>query len=662
MSNRIAIPKVDIPPDEQALVRKRAAGRSGGVGALLAVVLAGIAARGAVLCVDPDQRTTRMGSGQRWGQTTLRADRGDILDRNGRRLATSVDAPSVIVDPMLVQPDQLAELAGQLANILDMPADEVREKLGRDGRYVRLKTRVHPAQAQAVRELHNPALWILRDPRRYYPEQDLAAQVLGFVDSTGVGKEGLESSLDELLDGGSILITHRRNRVGQDLDPEDVQQATDEGRTVHTTIDRAIQRAAERALADIVERHHPVAAYATVIDVRTGDILAMANVPTFNPNDLDGDAAARKNHAVVDAIEPGSVFKPFTVAAAIEEKLVTIDSTIDCEGGLWALGRARIHDDHPHKLLTIGELIKFSSNIGSSKLALRLGAERVVGYLGDFGFGERTDVALPGERRGRVRDPKSIKPIELATTSFGQGVTVTQLQLAMATAAIANGGELMRPRIVSLVEDSEGVPVWVQEPTVVRRVVSQETARQVTAAMLMVTEEGGTGTRAQVPGYRVAGKTGTAQKVKEGRYSEARIGSFMGFLPADNPQVVIVVTVDEPTVGSRYGGTVAGPAFAEIGAFTMRHLGIPADPSLLKHPPVVADAVADVEDEPLALAWGGRSWSVPDVRGRSVREVASAIQGAGLELRIEGSGYAVRQDPPPGAALPLGGVLAVAFQ
>jgi cell division protein FtsI (penicillin-binding protein 3) len=669
--SRLDLPLYEHPAEDRAAVRARAAGRAKGIGGLLALLLVVIGARGVQLTVDPHEQTVAAGGAQRWGQVTLRGRRGDIVDRHGRQLATSADAPTIAADPSILTEAEIPELAASLARILELPASEVEEKLRKPLKYVRLKTRVHPAVARDVQRIGHRGVWAHRDPRRFYPEEGLAAQVVGFVDGGGRGTSGLEASMEEHLRGGAILLQHRRDRRGYDVDPVQTDQAPSEGFTVHTTIDRAIQRVAERALAGAMERHAAAAAYATVVDVRTGDVLAIASAPFYNPNKLGDTSEGQKNHALQDLIEPGSVFKPFTMAAAMEEGKVSENSRINCEGGSYYIGRTRIRDDHPHGTVTATEVIKYSSNIGSAKLALDVGASRFIQYMRDFGFGERTGIPLPGERRGRVRSAQSIKAIELATTSYGQGVTTTQIQLAMATAALANGGLLMAPRLVTRVEDADGVPVWQEEPRVVRRVVSEETANTVARMMVSVTEPGGTGTRARVPGYLVGGKTGTAEKVKDGRYSQARIGSFVGFLPADNPVLAIVVSVDEPTQGSRYGGIVAAPVFAEIGKFAMRHLGVaPNQPIEEPKLPGVAAAPApppSLLEGPdglaaLRLAWAGDGWTVPDLRGRSMREVLGSFEGSGVGVRLEGSGLAVAQRPEPGTRAPLGSQVQVTFQ
>lgn len=651
------------PVEPRELVQARARGRIWLIGLTLGCMLGAVGLRGAQLCLAPSERTQLEGSSQRWGTVMLSAHRGEIRDRNGELLAQSVGSPVVACDPGLIEADEVSGLARQLATLLDRPFKEMEELLSRDARYVKLADRVHPDVENAVASLGHRGVWTWRETRRFYPEGELGSQVLGFVNSAGAGQAGLERSLDHQLRGASVLVQRRRDRKGLDVGrPGAVDQDPNRGMSVQTTIDRTIQLAAEKALEGAEERSAPKAAHVVVVDVRSGDVLAMANTPTYNPNRLSVEAAPRRNHTIEDAIEPGSVFKPFTVAAALDAGVIEADDNVDCEGGTYYVGRTRIRDDHPHGVISLGEVIKYSSNIGSAKLALRVGAEKFLAKLHDFGFASRTGVDLPGERRGFMRRPDSIRPIELATTAYGQGVTATPLQLAMAIATLANGGVRMKPRLVTRVEDAWGVPDRVVRPEVAERVVSEETARAVTKMMVTVTERGGTGTRARVEGYRVAGKTGTAEKVVDGRYTDARIGSFLGFVPADDPVLAIAVSVDEPSKGSRYGGTVAGPVFSEVAEAALRHLGIAPD---TEEAVLALSTLQEGEvptREPLALEWTGEGWRVPDLTGRPVRDVLRGLGGTGLSLEMSGSGMAISQNPAPGVALTPGSTVAVRFE
>jgi cell division protein FtsI (penicillin-binding protein 3) len=477
---------------------------------------------------------------------------------------------------------------------------------------------------------------------------------------------GIESALDARLRGSAVLLQRRRDRHGLDVERLDVvDRSRSRGLDVETTIDRHIQRFTEQALANVMERSEPKAATAIVVDVDTGDILALANVPTFNPNDVGNDPNLRRNRAIQDAIEPGSVFKIFTIAGAMEEGIVSADTPVDCEGGRYRVGSSTIGDDHPKGVISVAEIVKFSNNIGTAKQALRMGPTAFLGYLKRFGFAERTGVELPHERRGFLRDAGRAKSIELATTSYGQGATATPLQLAMATATIANEGVRMKPRLITRVVDEFGVPEAVIKPEVATRVLSPEVARSMSQVMVGVTEPGGTATRARVPGFHVAGKTGTAWKVQNGRYTDARIGSFVGFLPADRPEIAIVVVVDEPQKGSRFGGIVAAPAFSEIGAAAMKYLGVRPDPAQLE-----ADSDGESPDEepevsprePVRLVRDGTRWYVPDLKGRGLREALVALQGSGIRIAATGTGTAVAQTPPPGTPITGGDIVSITFR
>ncbi len=664
MSQRIEVPRVGASVEARDLVRARAIRRTRALGAALMFGLAVLAVRGAQLAIHPSERTLEEAAAQRWGKVVVNGRRGDVVDRRGRRLATSVVTPNVVADPLSLPEEDVPEIAARLSEILGIDRAVIERKLWREGKYVRLATKVHPAVARQIEELGVRGVWVEGVLGRYYPERELASQVLGYVDVNGHGVDGLERYWEDRLRGGQVVLQRRRDRLGLDVTrPAAVDAGAYEGLTVHTTLDNHVQRLAERALAGVMERHEPAAAWAVVVDVRTGDLLAMANAPTFNPNKLGDDPRPRRNHILEDEIEPGSVFKPFTVAAALQLGVIEADADVDCEGGSWAGAGMRIRDDHPHGVISLSEVIKYSSNIGSAKLALMMGPERFLGMLNEFGFGERSGVALPDERKGKLRAADRIKRIELATTAYGQGVTSTPLQLAMATATIANDGKRMEPRIVSRVEDGSGVVHLVTEPTVARRVVSAEVARQVTDMMVTVTEKGGTGTRARVPGYLVAGKTGTAEKVENGRYSSKRLGSFMGFLPADDPVLAIVVSVDEPSVGSKYGGIVAAPAFAEIAEGALRYLGIPPNPALLGEEVLAVAPPMDVDPvEPITLQWASTGWSVPDLSGRTLREVVAGLQSTGLSVEVRGSGRVVEQHPSPGQQAAPGERLAVVLR
>ena len=514
---------------------------------------------------------------------------------------------------------------------------------------------------------------------RYYPGRTLAAQVLGAVRWDGAGIEGVERHLDEHLRGATYKYVQRRDRRGRSLSSGLASfRGAPAGDSVVLTLDRFIQQAAEDALDAVMEASLPANATVVVIDVETGQVLALANRPTVNLNDPSRDTRLLQNYAVSFPYEPGSVLKPFIAALALEEGLTHPDELIDCEGGRWRIGRTTIKDDHPRDVIPLTEVIKFSSNIGAAKLAFELGAERVIGGLERFGFASRTGVELPNEVSGRLRRPDRIKPIELATTAFGQGMTSTALQLAGAAATLGNDGLRMKPYVVHELRDRRGNPLLRNRPEPVEQAVSPEVARATVAMMKTVLEPRGTGTRARIPGYTAAGKTGTAQKVVDGVYSPtARVATFVGLAPAAAPPLAIAVLVDTPPQGSRYRGIAAGPAFAHIGAQALPYLGVAPDPP---EEDESGDAEGDAEgdgavaagdapedapieppivDAPPALAWwagatrdpASRTLQLPDLTGLSLRDALTTLDSGGLKLAVNGSGQVVSQSPPPGAGV-----------
>ncbi len=650
----LEMPPIELPVEPPIEVRRRAVKRVGHVGGIMFLLLAIAGARGVQLALAPDPRTLESAGQTRWVETMLQAERGDILDRDGRRLATTASTPNVFVDPAEVPAGQHATAIDALSRILDRPVGEIAAAFSRTAaRYVLVARNVHPSQEVAVRQLDIPGIGIERENRRVYPEEAMAASVIGFVDRDGDGKSGLERRFDDALRGGSLVVQRRRDAQGFSVeDPLDLAtRRLSRGDDLHLTIDRTLQRATERSLEKAVTTSGAMAGYAVVLDVKTGEVLALANLPTFNPNLPPLDDGGQRNRAVQDAIEPGSIFKPFTVAAGLEAGVIHRDESMDCEMGGWFVGGSRIGDDHPHGVVSLTEVIKYSSNIASAKIGLKLGTKRFVTKLREFGFGAPTGIELPWEDAGRIRNPDKMRTIELATTSFGQGLTTTPIQLAAALATLANGGQTVTPHLVRRVQDPDGVPEHIHRPAPGRQVVSPEVARDVIHMMESVIEPGGTGTRAAVPGYRVAGKTGTAEKVTNGAYNEARISSFVGVIPAEDPVIAIVVSVDEPTIGSRYGGIVAAPVFAEVAAVAMRHLGVAPSvgvaPQVDPANPETPAASATVQ----GLTWAGTGWRLPDFRALPMREALASLQGSGLGVELAGSGHVAEQLPLPGSIL-----------
>lgn len=666
------------------MVRTRAVTRMRLVGGLLALSFVALSAQASTLMLLPDSRLEEKARIQFEESVQIEGRRGDILDRNGNLMATTVELKSLHADPKRLEAGDAELLASVLAPLLGLDEARTVQRLSNPNRRdVLLARDLTPERAkqarQAVREAREGksmrgTLWTRAQPTRFYPARDEGASLIGLVGHNGNGLAGLERTLDRLLRGEVYKYVLWRDRKGRRVTPDRVD--AEAGKTVALTIDRRIQHVVDTVLEETMVRTGAEKAYAVVMDVETGDVLALGNRPTQNPNDTRLlDLTLFKNHAAMDAIEPGSVFKPFVAAAALEEGLVHPETMVDCEGGAWRVGRKTIHDDHPHGLVTVSEVIKYSSNIGAAKLAFDLGPERTLGYLKDFGFARRTGLDFPGETRGVMRSAGRIKPIELATTSYGHGVTANAIQLASAVATLGNGGVRMEPRLVAEVRDEEGNVLREMPPEDDRRVVSEQVARQVVVMMESVTDEGGTGTRARVPGYRVAGKTGTAWKHVGGGYSStARIGSFVGLIPSDRPRLGIAVVVDTPTIGSSYGGVVAAPAFASIGEASMRILGIAPEPTLLEEDDPrrqTEPSEADAEAEALAAApeaspelqWGADgALRTPDLSGLSMRDALVTLQGAGLTVSTHGSGRVTSQSPSPGAPLAPGSAVEVTLQ
>jgi len=501
----------------------------------------------------------------------------------------------------------------------------------------------------------------IKEHKRYYPNGELAAQLIGFTGLDPHGLEGLELKYDaDILGEGGFLVIERDNR-GHGIGAGDpLVNRGRYGASLHLTIDKNIQYIAEKELEAAVRQQRARAGTVVVLEPHTGKILAMASQPDFNPNSFARFGPANyRNRAIADSYEPGSTLKVFLAAAALNEQLFKPGDRIDCEKGVYRVGGKTIHDHHPYGRLTLPEVIKFSSNIGAAKIGKKLERERFYRYLTDFGFGDITGIELPGESRGLLRSPDEWFEVDLAAISFGQGLTVTPLQLATATAAIANGGYLMRPYLVEQIDDGNGQVLRKVSPKVQRQVVSSEVAERVAKMMIGTTDDDGTGTLAAVAGYQVAGKTGTAQKVDPvtGGYSvDKRLSSFVGFVPAEDPKLVILVMVDEPQEKT-YGGLVAAPVFARIAAQALTQLQVPPTlqvqrdrerplPEIAEIPPLQPVVYNEVEES------GQRR--MPGLIGMSFRQVLQTMEKTRLNIRLKGSGRVVAQSPPPGKNIPYG--------
>ncbi len=498
----------------------------------------------------------------------LQAHRGTITDRNGALLARSSPVESVWASPPDVEIDQVK--TAKLAKILGIKPKDISKKLVNMQReFVYIKRRVSPELAAEVMSLEIPGVFLQREYKRFYPEGDVTAHLVGFTGIDDNGQEGFELAQNTALSGkaGSRrVIQDRRGHIVEDLEAVKVPQ---DGKDLVLSIDRRIQYLAYRELSKAVALHKAKAAAAIVLDAKTGEVLAMVNLPTYNPNNPVNIKGKTRNRAITDTFEPGSTMKPVAVSAAMQFGDYKPDTKIQTAPGSMSIGSATIHDSHMHGILTVAQVIQKSSNVGAAKMGLSLKREELWSAFNQMGFGAPTHIGFPGEAAGILRNYKTWRPIEQATMSFGHGISLTLLQLARAYTVFANEGEL---KPVSLFKQSE--------PPVGHQVFSAQVANDMKAMLELVVLPGGTALKAQVAGYRVAGKTGTAHKLGAHGYEENKyVGSFVGFAPASNPRLIMAVMIDEPSTekDQYYGGTVAAPVFSAVMADALRLLSVPQD-------------------------------------------------------------------------------------
>ncbi len=601
--------------------------------------------------------------GARQSERTLNLDprRGPVLDRGGRPLAVSVDAESLYAVPQDVV--DAPATAQALARALGLDAAGRRDVLARlqqkSKAFVWVQRKLDPGTARRVRELQLDGIGFLTEHRRYYPQRELAAHVLGYVGLDNEGMSGIEHALEKEIRGRAAkVVVHtdaRRRPVAQ------TERPSTDGAAVTLTIDEAVQHIAERELERSMAETQAVAGTVVVVEPFTGEVLAMAGRPAFNPNRYNAYPSSRwRNRAVSDAFEPGSIFKIVTAAAGIQENVVAPGEMLDCGNGRIEIAGTVINDHAVFERLSFTEAVTRSSDIGMIRVAQRLGRENFARYVRDFGFGVPSGIELPGESAGLVRPAPRWSALSLPSLSFGQEIGVTALQITMAAGAVANGGYLMKPLLVKRVEDNEGRVVRDTKPLVVRRVLEPQTVETLTTILQQVVSAG-TGQRAAVPGYVVAGKTGTAQKVDaNGRYSMVdHVASFVGFVPAARPALVVLASLDTPRGPNNQGGDVAAPLFARVAEGALRVLAIPPDDAarVLRAVAVVPDSLTPVAyrssspARPLVEPASDEPGLMPDLRGRPAREAAIAAARRGLVVELRGSGQVIAQVPEPGAEI-----------
>ncbi|MFO7644075.1 MAG: penicillin-binding protein 2 [Desulfosarcina sp.] len=508
----------------------------------------------------------------------VQGKRGAITDRNGSPLAVSIESPSIAAFPRQLADRQAA--AKQLAKVLNQPEREVFEKLDPKRSFVWLKRQAVPRQAEAVEAIGIRGVNFFTEHSRHYPSKTLAAQLLGFSGIDGHGLEGMEFFFESFLKGEDQEITVLKDALGRRFEGSGAPEKGVEGKNVVLTIDRTIQHIAQNALEGSVTANGAKSGIAIVMAPASGEVLALAHYPVFNPNRYrDFERELWRNRAVTDAFEPGSTMKMFSVAAAIDSGVCSPATIFYCENGRYRIGKNTVHDTKPHGWLSLQQIVKYSSNIGTVKIGEQLGNHQLYNYLRAFGFGQRSGIGCPGETPGSLSPFKAWSAIDAGAISFGQGLAVSAIQLITAASAIANDGVLMKPLLIREITDPSGQTLERFDPEPVRRVISSHSAATVRRILKTVTAEGGTGINAALEGYTVGGKTGTAQKIDEsGTYAKGRyITSFLGFVPADHPVLAILVIVDEPQ-SQNYGGIVAAPAFRQIALETLSYLNIAPGP------------------------------------------------------------------------------------
>lgn len=631
--------------------------------------------------------------------------RGTIYDQNNEPMAISIEVDTVYLQPnqqirrfdkdkiqdKIKEEAKRQEVAKVLATTLSLSLAEMKGKLHSEKYYLPIKRQISPEEGRDLREEIKakklPWIGFKKESQRYYPNAGVGAQLLGFTGFEHTGLEGLELKYNSLLlsQGEGIREGEKDNRGRVIGASREKNEGNRPGSSLVLTIDQKIQFIAEKELAEGLRSSGARAGCVIVLDPQTGRVLAIANQPGFNPNATSEYRPKDwRNRALGDTFEPGSTQKIFTVAAALNEKVITPGQLIHCENGSFKVGGRVIRDHAPLGLITVTDVLKHSSNIGAAKIGKKLERARLYKYLTDFGFGSVTGIDLPGESSGRLSKPEKWYEIDLAAISFGQGLTTTPIQTATAMAAIANHGLLMRPYVVERIIAADGSEERI-EPKALRQVVSPETARIVSNMLMTVTAKGGTGTLAVVPGYLSAGKTGTAQKADAatGKYSiDKRVASFVGFVPAEDPKLVILALLDEPK-GQVYGGLIAAPIFSRVAAQTLQLMGIaPTYPedrnTILPSAEAIAELLkneAEAMEEPVGLEnttdfgkldivevdENGEAIApvpsgpiMPNFTGLSSRQVLEMAQENNLNLKLIGSGRVIEQDPSAGMPIPMG--------
>lgn len=628
-SKRISLGKDLTKPTSKILI----------IGTLILILFAVVSVKALDLQVLSRERAVNLAKKQHQKSYTLLPKRGMIYDINKKELAINIDTQSIYVNAKDIKDPEV--FSKKLSEYLKLSQEAILDKINTRKPFVWIKRLVEPNIIAKIKSDSFPDLGFIEEPKRVYPNGTLVGQVLGFTNIDSKGIEGIEFKYDELLTGKPGKINVKKDARGRKImsTPYFLEPSIS-GYDLVLTIDSQIQHIVEKELKEGVEKAKADRGMALLMNSETGAILAMASYPFFDPNSYkDSNSETRRNLPIWFSFEPGSTMKVFILASAMEEDKVNPDTKFDCENGRRKVGPAIIRDVHPYGVLTVAQILEKSSNICASKIGETLGREKLYDRLSSFGFGRQTGIDLSGESSGMMTKSNRWGPVELATISFGQGIAVTSIQIAAALSAIANGGYLVKPYIVEQLISPGGKVVTKNKPEVLGKVISYDTAENITQMMEKVVESG-TGKNAAISGYKVAGKTGTAQVPNPktgGYYGNRFMSSFIGFGPTDDPKVTLVVIVENPKNGS-YGGTVAAPIFKGIVEKVLFYLRVP----------------------PRTEFVGTKV--MPDLQGKSLREILIWSENEGVEVRIKGTGYVTSQEPKAGEAIKEGTVCRVDFK
>lgn len=622
--------------------------------------------RAAYLQFLPNEKLNSLQARQFQTVVTLPARRGSIYDRHGKELAMSSPAYSLYADPKIIENKK--NVAKRLAAIIGENPKEIFAKI-KDGskRFVWIERLLPASTAEQIRQLDVHGLGLVEEWKRIYPNDSLLSSTIGFVGKEGQALEGIELMHDSILKGEKKKVSLRRDARGRPLIQDGLLfTETPQGKEMKLTVDADLQYFVETEMAHAVKKYEADGGWAVVLDAKTSAIRAISSVPTFDPNHpQSANSTTRRNRSVTDTFEPGSTMKTFVIAGAVDQKIVKANTKIYCENGSFRIGKRIIREaekDHAQGTISVGEVLAYSSNIGTSKIALMMGDKLLKESLSNFGFGQKSGVDLPGEAKG-ITVPLPWRDHLIANVSFGQGITASPLQLANAYAALANGGIVNQPYIVESVTDVESNETTIHTPVESKRAVSAETAAQMRLMLTGVTQDKGTGTLARVPGFIVGGKTGTAQKVKSvgrGYMQGAYIASFAGFIPANDPQLVIYVALDNPRKGY-YGSQTAAPLFSRIASYAVRSEGV--TPELLTEKTISkvkqdSFAVKKLnEDKKISIdekslnTHSEMLTSAPQFKSLSVREVLAKAAEQQIQVRFVGSGHVESTWPEAGETL-----------